>query len=141
MKSRIYTIIGIIVLLVIGSGIITYTQRDSSLYVLAKVNKKGQKTVLINPRGAYWVTIKEIANLEQGYEMIIWYHNGTVEFSEIDFSDNSTTLVGYEKVYYQNYAGARGFTLLDDHMDGFNTKIDTVRELFSCLSRGGKLTW
>ena len=52
MKSRIYTIIGLIMLLVIGSGIITYTPRDTSHYVLTKVKITG---------GAYWVTIKEVA--------------------------------------------------------------------------------
>jgi len=138
MKSRIYTIIGIIALLVIGSGIITYTPRDTSHYVLTKVNKKGHRK-FENRGGAYWVTIKEIANLELGnYEVIIGYHNGTIDASEIDFSENSTTLIGYEKVSYQYY---RGFKIIDDHMDGLNSKYDTFYELLSCLRSGGKITW
>ena len=130
LERGVYTIIGIIVLLVIGSGIITYTPRDTSHYVLTKVKITG---------GAYWVTINEIANLELGnYEVIIGYHNGNIEASEIDFSENSTTLIGYEKVSYQYY---RGFKINDDHMDGINTKYSTFRELLDYLRSGGKLTW
>lgn len=123
-ERRIYAAISFIMLLVIGSGIITYTPRISNLYVRDKTKK-------------HWATIKEIANLEQGYEIIIWYHNGTIEASEIAFSDNSTTLIGYEKVYFQYYVSTRGNTIIDDHYDGFNANIGLLRRLLSRLARGG----
>jgi len=129
-ERRIYAIISFIMLIVIGSGILVYEPRDPNLLVLDEIEKKGR---------TYWVTLKEITHLEQGNcIMTIWYHNGTIDVSAIDFSHISTTLVGYEKVYYQSY---RGFTIIDDHMDGLNTKIDTVHTLLDSYNRRGKLTW
>ncbi len=126
-----------IVILVLASIYVGYSvyvdasMKNESNYVVTSVKQ--------NDKRVYWAALHRVTGYELYHtELEVRYHYGSISKQDIDFSQDSATMVGYEVIDYFNFAG---FTIIEDNMKRFNSTDWIVANLLSKYNLGGKLVW